>query len=74
MSFTAKYPSTCGRCGDPIEPGQEIQGESGAGPRPWSHVECPNDSAARLKVAGALGLCNVCWTELPDSGVCPVCS
>ena len=41
MPLTAKYATTCGACGGPIQPGEEIADSGGGRARRWSHVTCP---------------------------------
>jgi len=52
MPLTAKYATTCGRCGNPIRPGEEIT-DSGGGPTRWAHATCP-PSTLELRVEGQL--------------------
>jgi ribonuclease HI len=41
MPLTAKFATTCGLCGGPIQPGEEINDTGGARNRRWGHVTCP---------------------------------
>jgi ribonuclease HI len=41
MPLTAKFATTCGACGGPIQPGEEISDTGGARNRRWAHVSCP---------------------------------
>ena len=41
MPLTAKFATTCGLCGGPIQPGEEITDTGGARNRRWGHVTCP---------------------------------
>ena len=41
MPLTAKFATTCGLCGGPIQPGEEIADAGGARHRRWAHVSCP---------------------------------
>ncbi len=50
MPFPAKYPSTCGRCRSPIQPGEEITDTGGAAAKRWAHVTCPQGA---LDLGGA---------------------
>ena len=43
MSFVAKYDSTCTRCSDAIEVGQEIRTSSVGRYERYEHVVCPED-------------------------------
>jgi ribonuclease HI len=48
VPLTAKYPTTCGLCSQPVSPGEEI---AKAGAR-WAHVGCVPDGQQALPVAG----------------------
>ena len=41
MPLTAKYATTCGACGGPIQLGEEIADSGGGRARRWAHVTCP---------------------------------
>ena len=41
MPLTAKFATTCGLCGGPIQPGEEIADTGGGRNRRWAHVSCP---------------------------------
>jgi len=59
MPLTAKYATTCGRCGRPIQPGEEIAADAGSGRTArWAHTTCPVTAPAALRV----------WTDGACSG------
>ena len=61
VGFVAKYDGTCARCGDPIEPGQEIQTYSAGRYERYEHVVCPRSAALTAEV-----ICSICgekWVE-----------
>jgi hypothetical protein len=52
LGFEAKYDGTCTRCGDPIEPGQEIQTYSGGRYERYEHVVCPRTADVICSICG----------------------
>ncbi len=44
MPLTAKYATTCGVCGRPIAPGDEITDAGGASASRWAHLGCAQGS------------------------------
>ncbi len=44
MPLTAKFPSTCARCGSAVTPGEQITDAGGQGRKRWQHVTCPQGS------------------------------
>lgn len=44
MPLTAKYATTCGVCGRPIQPGAEITDAGGSSGSRWAHVGCAQGS------------------------------
>lgn len=59
MSFEAKYDSTCSRCSDPIEPGQEIETYSLGRYERYAHVVCPRTAEVTCSICGQK------WVECP---------
>src|SRR3712207_859999 len=41
MPLTAKYATTCGACGAPIRPGEEITDTGSGRSKRWAHATCP---------------------------------
>jgi hypothetical protein len=61
VGLVAKHDGTCARCGDPIEPGQEIQTYSAGRYNRYEHVVCPSTAALEAEV-----VCSICgekWVE-----------
>jgi len=73
MPLTAKFATTCGLCGGPIQPGEEINDTGGARNRRWGHVTCPPalfetpETAPAAAATDAVDALSV-WTDGACSG------
>ena len=75
MPMTAKFATTCGLCGGPIQPGEEITDTGGGRSRRWAHVTCPPDlfseqgATTRLDASAARATAQGSAHDAPESAV-----
>lgn len=71
-TFAARYPGTCGSCGERIEVGDEIvamAADRDDDPARFAHVECDAELVRRTAPA-TTGVCPHCFLVLPATGRC----
>src|SRR5215207_6618020 len=71
MPLTAKFATTCGLCGGPIQPGEEITDTGGGRNRRWGHVSCPPGLFEVESSAGPVASPPVDALMVWTDGACP---